>query len=87
MDLSILNEATEILGGSRNSDYGDYVKNFEKISEITELLTGRSILAEDCVAVLIAVKLVRESYKHKRDNLVDLCGYAQIWNDVKVSHA
>jgi hypothetical protein len=26
----------------------------------------------------MAVKLTRESFQHKRDNLVDLCGYAHL---------
>ena len=36
----------------------------------------------DCAKVLIAVKLVRESYKHKEDNLIDACGYLKLLNDL-----
>ena len=44
-------------------------------------LMGRA--PKDCAVVMMAVKLVRESYKHKRDNLVDLCGYANILNEIE----
>ena len=86
MSKSILQEASEIRGGSRNADYGDAVQNFERISQMAQLMTGRTILPEDCVAVMIAVKLCREAYNHKRDNLVDLCGYADIMELIKESN-
>ena len=80
---SILSEAEEIVNGSRHSDYGDARKSFGRIATIASVMTGKELSPEDCCAVLIAVKLVRESFKHKRDNLVDLCGYAELMNRLK----
>ena len=82
---SILQEAAEIRSGSRNADYGDAVKNFERISAMASLMVGKEITEEQCCAVLMAVKLCREAYNHKRDNLVDLCGYADIMELIKES--
>lgn len=31
---------------------------------------------------MIATKLSRESFKHKRDNLVDLAGYTWVLNEI-----
>lgn len=77
---SILAEAENIINGSRNADYGDVVANFKRISEIAETTFGISINPVEVCQVLLAVKLAREAYLHKRDNLVDLCGYAEILN-------
>ena len=80
---SILSEAEEIVNGSRHSDYGDAKESFSRIATIASVMTGKELAPEDCCAVLMAVKLVRESFAHKRDNLVDLCGYAELMNRLK----
>ena len=79
---SILSEAEEIVNGSRHSDYGNAKESFSRIATIASVMTGKELSPEDCCAVLMAVKLVRESFAHKRDNLVDLCGYAHIMNEL-----
>lgn len=85
-DLSytnILQEANEIVNGSRHTDYGSATESFDKISQIASVLSRKELSPKDCAVVMMAVKLVRESYKHKRDNLVDLCGYANILNEIE----
>ena len=77
---SILDEAKAIVEGSRQSDYGDPVESFERIAKTASMITGKDLSPKECCAVLMAVKIVRESFKHKRDNLIDLCGYAHIMN-------
>lgn len=79
---SILAEAEDIVNGSRQSDYGDARESFSRIATIASVMTGKELSPEDCCAVMMAVKLVRESFAHKRDNLVDLCGYAHIMNEI-----
>ena len=80
---SILDEAQEILEGDRESDYGDPVANFNRISGIASSILDYTITPEECVVVMMAVKLSREHYKHKRDNLVDLVAYTEIYNRVR----
>ena len=82
-NTSILSEAEEIVNGSRHSDYGDARESFSRVATIASVMTGKELAPEDCCAVLMAVKLVRESFAHKRDNLVDLCGYAELLNRLK----
>lgn len=77
---SILQEAQTIVNGDRNTDYGDIKKSFETTAKFASLLTGKELTAQDCCKVMMSIKLTRESYKHKRDNLVDLAGYAEILN-------
>ena len=60
--------------GDRQADYGDTVANFKHIANIASAIRKKEFTAEDCCVVLMAVKLAREQFKHKRDNLVDLAG-------------
>ena len=90
MENSILKEAEEIVNGERAADYGSAKESFKRVSDITNLLlddseklhisTNSDICDTIVCKVLIAVKLSRQSHKHKRDNLVDLCGYAELLN-------
>ena len=82
---SILDEAKTIVEGSRQSDYGDPVESFDKIAKVASMIAGNELSPKECCAVLMAVKIVREGYRHKRDNLVDLCGYAHIMNEINES--
>ena len=80
---TILEEAQEILEGDRESDYGDPVANFGRIARIASSILDEDISPEQCVVVMMAVKLSREQYKHKRDNLVDLVAYTEIYNRIR----
>lgn len=82
---SILEEAAEIRRGDRNADYGDAVENFERISEIVYAMTGQPVSPRMCCYVHLATKISRHRHKPKRDNLVDLCGYADILNLIEES--
>lgn len=77
-DKSILAEAADIRSGSRMADYGDAVENFKNISRIVSAISGVEVPPDVCCIVHIATKLSRERHNHKRDNLVDLCGYTEI---------
>ena len=80
---SILEEAIEILNGSRQCDYGDPVESFKRIAQLANLMSNSNDFTPvKCCIVMIASKLTRESHKHKRDNLVDLCGYGAIMNRI-----
>lgn len=79
---TILSEASCILSGDRQDDYGDYIKNFDNISKESSRWSGKEQTPLDCVNVLIATKICREQYNSKRDNMVDLAAYLQIRNDI-----
>ena len=82
---SILYEAERIVNGERQADYSDPVENFKHISSIASSISKENLSPTTCAIVMIAVKLARENYKHKRDNLVDLAGYVEILNRIKES--
>lgn len=80
---SILQEADRIVNGDRQADYSDPVENFKHIAAIASAILKKNLAPTDCAIVMIAVKLARESYRHKRDNLVDLAGYTEILHRIK----
>lgn len=76
---SILEEAIEIVNGSRRTDYGDPVESFKRIAQMANLMSNSNDFTPvKCCIVLMATKLTRESNAHKRDNIVDLAGYGYI---------
>ncbi len=78
---SILAEAADIVGNSRQDDYGDPTEDFSRISTIWSVLLENKLQTEltpgDVAVMMIALKLSRATNKHKRDNWVDIAGYAQ----------
>lgn len=80
---STLQEADRIVNGDMQADYSDPVENFKHIAAIASAIRKKELTAEDCAVVLMAVKLARENFKHKRDNLVDLAGYVEILHRIK----
>ena len=89
---SILLEAEAIVKGARAQDYGSAKESFAKISALTNEMLDKSELEEMqegnisatvVCKVLMAVKLSRNSYAHKRDNLVDLAGYSELLSQLQ----
>jgi len=79
-DIDILSEAYRLTHDDRNKDYDEPVRNHEQIASA---ILKKELTAKDIAIVQIATKLSRESFKHKRDNLVDLAGYAYVLSKVE----
>jgi hypothetical protein len=83
-EKTVLEEANEIVVerlDQDHNDYGEFSESMGRAKLIYMGMTGRDIPITDMYAVLIALKLSRESFNHKRDNLVDVCGYIQGLDD------
>jgi len=82
-DESILDEAKRITAGTRRAEYGAPADDFARTALMwtgilaRKLREGQSITALDIPLCMIAIKLARQSHHHKRDNLVDIAGYAR----------
>ena len=78
---SILAEADRLVDGDRQSDYGhpseDHARLAGLVSALLSYKLTKPLTADDMGLVMICVKLSREAHKHKRDNLVDIAGYAK----------
>lgn len=78
---SVAEEAQRIVHGERNESYGNPREDYLKTAKIWsgllihKLKDGVEITPKEAVLMMAALKLSREMHKHKRDNLVDGCGY------------
>ena len=75
---SILQEALDIVekrDQEKEREYGPFEEGMERAANIAAAATGKDITAEDMYMILVALKLSRQSYNHKRDNLLDAVAY------------
>jgi len=78
--MSILTQAEEIVNNrSEEADrqYGPFSEGMERAAMIFNGMTGLNVGAEHMFKALVALKLSRESYQHKKDNLLDAVAYIQ----------
>lgn len=77
---SILEEANEIVNNrSEEADrqYGPFSEGMDRAASIFNGMTGLNVTGREMYLALIALKFSRESYNHKRDNLLDAVAYIQ----------
>jgi uncharacterized protein DUF6378 len=81
MAETVLQEANRLVNGDRQKDYGhpldDYTKTgaFWSIILKDKLKPGETISPQDCVLMMVCLKISREMNLPKRDNRVDGAGY------------
>lgn len=73
----VLDEAKRITGGDRHEDYGDANAEFGRVAQAWGALKGATFTARDVALFMIVLKTIREAHKNKRDNWVDIAGYAR----------
>jgi len=73
---SICQEAHRLTNGDRNHTYGHPFDDFTHAAAIAAAILKMPIRPEHIPFIMFAVKIARESHLHKRDNLVDIAGYA-----------
>lgn len=74
----ILEEALRITGGDRNEDYGNPATEFEKVATMWSQIIGAPVEMRHVPLMMIALKICRECNRPKRDNMVDIAGYARV---------
>ena len=79
----LLQRANELIGGQRQSDYGNKLQNFSQIAMLWtgsiahKLQPGQAITPEDVALCMMQVKIARlaKSPDHE-DSILDVAGYA-----------
>lgn len=81
--VGVLDAAKRLTEGDRHRDYGHPADDFSRVALMwtgilkNKLREDAVVSAGDVPLCMIAVKIARQSHRHKRDNLVDIAGYAQ----------
>lgn len=78
-DGTVLDVAKKLVFGDRGQDYGHPSKDFTRTAALwTAAISGEFVFQPEHVALfMVLLKVSREMNGHKRDNLVDIAGYAQ----------
>jgi predicted secreted protein len=82
--MNILQKAHEIVYDRKEEKermYGSFTEGMKRAAEIASACTGKVITAEDMYMCMVALKLSRESYSHKEDNLLDAIAYLAALNN------
>lgn len=83
-DMNILEKANEIVNlrkEEKERQYGPFNEGMERASKILTGMTGIECDAIFMYKALIALKMSRESYNHKEDNLLDAVAYLASLNN------
>lgn len=76
--MSILSKADDIINNrseEKERMYGPFSEGMQRAAMIASGATGKRFTAKDMYMAMIALKLSRESYNHKEDNLLDAAAY------------
>lgn len=74
---SILLESHGLVHGDRNEDYGHPIEDFDRTAKLMSAVLGFEVRIEQVPLLMMCVKLSRQCHAPKRDNLVDIAGYAE----------
>ncbi len=73
----VLEEALRITKGDRNATYGPPDQDFRRTAAMWSAIKGVEFEPREVAMFMVALKLSRETHQRKRDNWVDIAGYAR----------
>jgi hypothetical protein len=82
--MNILEQANEIIykrSEEKARQYGPMQEGMQEAAKIASLLSRKELTAVDMYNCMIALKLSRQAYNHKEDNLLDCVAYIASLND------
>jgi len=82
--MNILKKANEITNKrseEKERMYGPFEESMLKASKLASIMASKVITVEDMYKCMVALKLSRESYAHKEDNLLDAVAYLGSMNN------
>jgi len=82
--MNILEKANEIINDrseEKERMYGPFQEGMARAAIILSGMTGENVTTSFMYKAMIALKLSRQSYNHKEDNLLDAVAYLASLND------
>ncbi len=80
--VDVLDEAKRLISGSRREAYGSAHDSFSCIASLWSTYLSATIKPVDVAMMMVLLKVAREKAAHGTDNLVDICGYAALAEEV-----
>jgi hypothetical protein len=82
----MLEEASDIVSGQRDEQYGRPEDNFGRIAKIWSVILGIDISTEDVAMLMVGLKVARFANKSgfQGDTWVDIAGYAACGYEVGI---
>ena len=87
--MNILDKANKIINErseEKERMYGPFNEGMERAAMIASGATGKTITPQDMYMCLVSLKLSRQSYNHKEDNLLDAVAYLGSLNNYNESN-
>ncbi len=81
-DRAITTEANGLVFNDRNKAYGHPLTDYETTAKLWSAILGTDITPYQACLCMIAMKLSRAARSTRRDNLVDIAGYAEVANEI-----
>jgi len=82
MSDSVCIIAEHLTAEDRCNQYGHPAINMAEIASMWSIILRTTVTAEQVALCNIATKLCRQIHQSKRDNLIDICGYAKVADTV-----
>ena len=79
----LLDEAKKLIGGDRQQEYGDKVKNHQNIADLWSVFLEKKITPHDVAICMALVKVARLMNQHKKDSYIDMAAYAAIAGEIE----
>ena len=80
---TILQEAFALINTERQQDYGTPAENFTRIAFLWSMYLGVPVTAKDVCICMTLLKIAREAYSHKHDNILDAAAYLGLASDME----
>lgn len=82
--MNILENADKIVNQrseEKEREYGPFSEGMKRAAQIASGMSGKPVTAHDMYIALVALKLSRQSYTFKDDNLLDAVAYLGAWHN------
>jgi hypothetical protein len=76
--MDILETALNLTTNDRHDDYGDCNIELDRVATMWSVIFQTDVTPNQVALAMIALKITRQMHANKRDNWVDIAGYARI---------
>ncbi len=73
--ITAADEAKKLVYGDRNAQYGPPTKDLARTAKMWSAILDTEVTAKQVALCMVALKISRECFKPKADNIVDGIGY------------